>query len=160
MKSACVLILMAFVTTIAIAQTNLIQPTIVGKWKVNVIDAGIHHDYKTNETSYPEALKKSLQGKKDSAITIGLMHRITENFKNYCFVFSADGKYQEIKEAKLKQEGTYKVDEILGTIETTCMSRLGTPVKQQIEYKLIGTILHFKFPLRNEKIALQSEKEQ
>ena len=160
MKSVYLFFLMLMGLSIAKAQTNTPPSPLVGKWKVNAIEAGIHHDYKNNETTYPDALKKSLQGKKDSAISIGLMQRIAENFKNYSFVFTADGKYQEIKDAKIKQEGTYKTDEILGTIETTCMSRLGTPVKQQLEYKRIGAILHFKYPLRNEKVSLQAEKEQ
>ena len=160
MKSVYLFLIMALGLSFAMAQTNTPPSPLVGKWKVNTIEAGIRHDYKTNETSYPDALKKSLQGKKDSAISIGLMQRVADNFKSYSFVFTADGKYQEIKDAKIKQEGTYKTDEVLGIIETTCMSRLGTPVKQQLEYKLIGALMHFKYPLRNEKVALQAEKEQ
>ena len=158
-KSILLFLSLFIFSTAVMAQTDTAVSPIVGKWKVIVFDAGIHRDFKTGHTAYPENLKKALEGKQDSAITMDLLTMLADNFKNYYFVFTADGKYQEIRESKIKQEGVYKIDEVISSIETTCMTRIGTPAKQQFNYHLKGKVLSFSLPLRDKKMSLQCEKE-
>lgn len=157
MKSILLSLCFAFLASFGIAQ-NLPTSPVVGKWKVIMFDAGIHHDYKLGKTTFPEKLLSDLKGKKDSSVTVSLLKASANNYENYYFVFSADGKFQEIRETKVKQEGTYKVDAVTNSIETVTISKLGTPVKQTFSYTLKGNNISFTVPQRDKKAELLVEK--
>lgn len=159
MKSLLLSICFAFVSSLTIAQTTqATEHPVVGKWKVITFDAGVHHDYKTGKTTFPDKLLKDLAGKKDSAMTVSLLQMIAGSYENYYFFFTSDGKYKEIRETKVKQEGTYKINTEKSLIETETMSKLGKPVKQEYSYKFKGTTLCFSVPQRDKPIELQVEK--
>jgi hypothetical protein len=82
----------------------------VGKWKVVVVDMGFYHDFRNDSTVMGKEMKASFKDDKDSAMAVGFMNMMIEGFKDYYFVFKADGTYDEIKSEKVKQKGTYTID--------------------------------------------------
>lgn len=157
MKSILLSVCFAMLANFGFTQ-NIPTSPVVGKWKVISFDAGIHHDYKSGKTTFPEKLLADLKGKKDSSITVNLLKAFATNYENYHFVFTADGKFQEIRETKIKQEGTYKVDAVKNLIETVTISKLGTPVKQTFSYLIKGNNIAFMVPQRDKKAELLVEK--
>jgi hypothetical protein len=158
MKSILLSMLLLASVHVLQAQTDPQPSPLLGKWKITFVDAGVTHDYKTGKTTYPDDFLKKMKGNKDSTMMVGLMGVMVGNFDNFYYVFTADGKYQEIRESKVKQEGTYKLNEEKSIIETTCMSRLGTPVKQEMIYKFKDGKLCLSVPQRDKKIEIVTEK--
>lgn len=156
MKSIILATCLTLISCFTFAQTE--NPSVVGKWKIVLMDAGVSHDYKTNKTTYPEKFLKEMKGNKDSVFIVGLMGVMIENYSNYYFVFAADGKYQEIRETKVKQEGTYKIDWNNHEIETNCINKFGKPIIQKYLFKLKEGRLCFSIPQRDKKISIESEK--
>jgi hypothetical protein len=106
MKKIVMLALCCFIVVTGFSQAN----PFVGKWKIVVVDMGFYHDFRNDSTAIGKEMKASFKDDKDSAMAVGFMNMMIEGFKDYYFVFKADGTYDEMKGEKVKQKGAYTVD--------------------------------------------------
>ena len=150
---ACVLLL----STISYGQNKL---DITGAWKITSFNAGVYHNYKTDSTAVSEKMKESLKGSADSAITIALITVLVKEFDNYLYIFQPNGQYQEKKGEKVKQHGTYTLDEGRQLITLIVKDKFGGESRQNLHYRKTRQALEFKIPLDEMEIILNLEKFQ
>ena len=138
----------------AFAQLENPDSLLAGKWKIQELNGDTQHNYDNNKTSYSKEFLQKLKGQKDSTFRIGLTKTIINNFENYAFEFTLEGKYKEYKDARVKQEGKYTINDSKNIIETNFFNRMGQPVTQKITYKIVNNKLVMMVPQRDKPIEI------
>ncbi len=152
LKPIPLLIVCSLLSIMSYGQNN---DLIKGKWKIITIDAVFYHDYRNDSTFYPPAMLESLKGNKDSAFMIGFFDGMINGFKQYYYDFKENNEYQEIKNDKIKEQGTYEVNSNNKTVILQTKDKFGRETKQTLLYELVNNILSLTIPSEEIDLKIQ-----
>jgi len=136
----------AIITLLQFQSIGQENKSLIGKWKIVTFDAVVFHDYRNDSTYFPPEFLETLKGSKDSTFMVGFLDGMIKGFNNYYYEFKERSEYKEIKNDKIKAQGTYDIFIKDKKIVLNSKDKFGGETKQTLLYELTDKILLLKIP--------------